>query len=410
MLKALLSVCFILFIFLACEEKDESLSGNTDYYFSKVFGAYDAEMGYSIQYTSDNGYIISGATSSYWSTDSLPRLFQSQHGVTDAIIAKLDSMGEVEWIHTYGGDLFESAFNVQEMSDGHYFFSGYTNSFGAGLYDVWLVKLDNAGGVVWEKTIGGENSDLGLHSDLTEDGGFIITGYTIQGQHSDKDFYLLKIDINGNVEWEKTYGDTSNETAKYIQETSDGGFIIAGDCWTVSTNNDIYIVKTDDSGNLIWDTKIIEPNNDQVFAIKEVRNGYILIGTTTSLGMGNKDIWVIKLDNQGVVEWHQTYGGDALEYGFDIIEYEDGYVFTGSTSSYGTKFYDIWVLKIDDSGNLIWDMIYGGPLIDIGRSIIQNPEGGLTLLAQTSSYGSGEYDFWVLKMNEFGVVAVSDSL
>ena len=409
-IRALLYTYFCLFILWSCEDHQKSAEEKSDYYFSKVFGAYDAEMGYSIQHTSDNGYIISGATSSYWATDSLPRIFKTQHGVTDAIIAKLDSMGEAEWIYAYGGELFESAFNVQETNDGQYFFAGYTNSTGAGLYDIWIVKLDNNGTQIWEKTIGGQNSDLGLHSDLTADGGYIITGYTIPDGQTDKDFYLVKIDVNGNVEWEKTYGDSSSQTAKYIQETSDSGFIIAGDSWTATTNNDIYIVKTDRDGDTIWETKIIESNNDQAFSIKETNSGYILIGTTTSLGMGNKDIWVIKLDNQGSVEWNKTYGGEALEYGFDIIQHGNGYVFTGSTSSYGTEFYDIWILKIDASGELIWDVIYGGPMIDIGRAIIENQSGGFTLLGQTSSYGSGEYDFWVLRLNEFGIVAISDSL
>ena len=409
-IRALLYTYFCLFILWSCEDHQKPAEEKSDYYFSKVFGAYDAEMGYSIQHTSDNGYIISGATSSYWATDSLPRIFKTQHGVTDAIIAKLDSMGEAEWIYAYGGELFESAFNVQETNDGQYFFAGYTNSTGAGLYDIWIVKLDNNGTQIWEKTIGGQNSDLGLHSDLTADGGYIITGYTIPDGQTDKDFYLVKIDVNGNVEWEKTYGDSSSQTAKYIQETSDSGFIIAGDSWTATTNNDIYIVKTDRDGDTIWETKIIESNNDQAFSIKETNSGYILIGTTTSLGMGNKDIWVIKLDNQGSVEWNKTYGGEALEYGFDIIQHGNGYVFTGSTSSYGTEFYDIWILKIDASGELIWDVIYGGPMIDIGRAIIENQSGGFTLLGQTSSYGSGEYDFWVLRLNEFGIVAISDSL
>ncbi len=409
-IRALPYIYFCLFILCSCEDHQKPVEEKSDYYFSKVFGAYDAEMGYSIQHTSDNGYIISGATSSYWATDSLPRIFKTQHGVTDAIIAKLDSMGEAEWIYTYGGELFESAFNIQETNDGQYFFAGYTNSTGAGLYDIWIVKLDNNGTQIWEKTIGGQNSDLGLHSDLTADGGYIITGYTIPDGQTNKDFYLVKIDVNGNVEWEKTYGDSSNQTAKYIQETSDSGFIIAGDSWTATTNNDIYIIKTDLDGDMIWETKIIESNNDQVFSIKETNSGYILIGTTTSLGMGNKDIWVIKLNNQGSIEWNKTYGGEALEYGFDIIPHGNGYVFTGSTSSYGTEFYDIWVLKIDASGELIWDVIYGGPMIDIGRAIIENQSGGFTLLGQTSSYGSGEYDFWVLRLNEFGIVAISDSL
>jgi len=141
-------------MFVGCGEPEEKENEKPVHYFSKVFGEFDAEMGYSIHETQDGGFIISGATSSYWATDSLPKIAMPTHGVTNAIVVKIDSIGEQEWIKTFGGELFESAFNAKETSDGGYFFAGYTNSFGKGLYDFWLVKLDEGGQKTWEKTYG----------------------------------------------------------------------------------------------------------------------------------------------------------------------------------------------------------------------------------------------------------------
>ena len=396
-------------IISGCDEPEEKQEIRPVHYFSKVFGEYDAEMGYSVQPTDDNGFIISGATSSYWATDSLPRIAGTLHGVTDAIIAKVDSIGDPEWIRTYGGVLYESAYNARQTSDGGYFFTGYTNSIGKGMYDIWLVKLGPNGEKEWERTYGTPEANVGLYGDITPDGGYILTGYTILKGRTDKDIWLVRTSSNGDSLWSATYGDSMSQSANYLQVTSDGGFILAGETRGSTTNNDIIIVKTDPEGTEEWRRYIVEPDDDRVHSIKQTDNGYILIGTTTSLGMGDKDIWVIKLDNAGNIEWQNTYGGEALEYGFDIVPLDDGYVFTGSTSSYGTMFYDLWIIRTDLDGTITWDQIYGGTMIDIGRAIIHNgSDGGFTIIGQTSSYGAGEYDFWLLKTNDNGIVPTDE--
>ncbi|MBT4661259.1 MAG: hypothetical protein HOC18_05100 [Candidatus Marinimicrobia bacterium] len=403
-MKILIYTLFPFLIFVGCDEPEEKENEKPVHYFSKVFGEFDAEMGYSIHETQDGGFIISGATSSYWATDSLPKIAMPQHGVTNAIVVKIDSIGEQEWVKTFGGELFESAFNAKETSDGGDFFAGYTNSFGKGLYDFWLVKLNEGGQQTWEKTYGTAKANVGLYGDITSDGGFILTGYTIPAEKTDKDVWLLKTNSNGDSLWSVTFDDSMNQSANYLQETNDGGFILVGETRGQNTNLDILIIKTDADGIMLWTNTLIESNSDQAFSIKETGDGYILIGTTTSLGMGDKDIWLNKLDESGNVVWQKTYGGEALEYGFDVVPVSDGYVFTGSTSSYGTMFYDLWVIKVDLNGEDVWNQIYGGTMIDIGRSIIKNASGGFTILGQTSSYGAGEYDFWIIKTDKNGII------
>lgn len=407
-MKIIIYTIIPILLFIGCDEPEEKKSHKTVYYFSKVLGEFDAEMGYSIHGTLDGGFIISGATSSYWATDSLPKIIMSQHGVTNAIVAKIDSIGEPEWIKTFGGELFESAFNAKETSDGGYFFAGYTNSFGNGLYDYWLVKLDENGQKIWEKTYGTVKANVGLYGDVTSDEGYVLTGYTIPDGKTDKDVWLLKTNSNGDSLWSVTFDDSMNQSANYLQETNDGGFVLVGETRGQNTNIDILIIKTDANGNMVWTNTLIESNIDQAFSIKETGDGYILIGTTTSLGKGDKDIWLNKLDQFGNVVWQKTYGGEALEYGFDVVPVSDGYVFTGSTSSFGTMFYDLWVVKVDLYGEQVWDQIYGGTMIDIGRSLILNASGGFTILGQTSSYGAGEYDFWIIKTDKNGTIPIDE--
>ena len=277
------------------------------------------------------------------------------------------------------------------------------------MYDFWLVKLDAFGNMEWEKTYGTAKADVGLFGEITSDGGYILTGYTILPNKTDKDFWLLKTNADGDSLWSSTFGNDANQSANRVIELSNGGFVIIGETRGDSTNNDILIIKTDENGQEIWTKNIVESNDDLVFSIKETPDGFIAVGTTTSLGAGNKDIWLHKLDASGNVEWQNTFGGDALEYGFDVVPVSDGYVFTGSTSSYGTEFYDLWILKVDLTGVLVWDQLYGSTMIDIGKSIIQNESGGFTILGQTSSYGSGEYDFWIIKTDENGLIPLDDS-
>ena len=399
-------ICLIMVCSCSSTETEDEWTESQEIFFSKVFGEYDAEMGYSIRSTDDGGYIIAGATSSYWATDSLPKVLLSFHGVTDAIIAKIDRYGNQEWIKTYGGDRYESAFNAKQTSDGGYFFMGYTNSMGEGLYDFWLVKLDASGSVLWQKTYGTYQSDIGFYGDITSDGGFILTGHTYLEERTDKDIWLIKTDEEGSVLWSKTYGDSMSQSAIFLQETGDGGFILLGKTTGGSSQSDILLIKTDMLGAQDWQKQIAYSGNDVPYAVKETIDGYIVISTTTSMGQGEKDILLSKFDYSGNLVWEKTYGGGALEYGFDVKVDSDGYVLVGSTSSYGTMFYDMWILKVDQSGEIIWEQIYSGTNIDIGRSIIANGSGGYVVLAQTSSYGAGEYDFWVLKIDENGVIPV----
>ena len=175
-----------------------------------IFGGVNNDKGYSVQETSDGGYILAGYTYSFGT------------GESDVYLIKLDSNGDTIWTKTYGGDSYDVGYSVQETSDGGYIIVGYTYSFGAGESDVYLIKTDSNGNVLWTKTFGGASYDMGYSVQETSDGGYIITGYTDSFGAGGSDVYLIKTDSNGNIAWTRTYGGSSSEAGYSVRETPDG--------------------------------------------------------------------------------------------------------------------------------------------------------------------------------------------
>ncbi len=283
----------------------------------------------SIQQTSDGGFIVAGWTS--W----------------DIWVLKLDENGNVQWQKTYGGGGLEKANSIQQTSDGGFIVAGYTDSFGAGDADIWVLKLDGNGNIQWQKTYGGSGWDSASSIQQTSDGGFIVAGYTNSFGAGYDDIWVLKLDESGNVQWQKTYGGSGWDSASSIQQTSDGGFIVAG--WT---NRDIWVLKLDGNGNIQWQKTYGGSYGDYANSIQQTSDGgFILAGYTYSFGAGGSDIWVLKLDESGNVQWQKTYGGSSDDRASSIQQTSDGgFILAGGTDSFGTGGSDIWVLKLDENG------------------------------------------------------------
>jgi hypothetical protein len=248
---------------------------------------------------------------------------------------------------TYGGTSTDIAFSVVQTGDGGYAIAGYTYSFGAGEHDFWLVKTDAAGNMQWNRTYGGTSNDFARSVVQTGDGGYAIAGYTDSYSVGYDDFWLVKTDSSGNMQWNKTYGGTGNDIAYAVIQTSDGG--------------------------------------------------YALTGETTSYGTGG-DFWLVKTDSSGTVQWNQTYGGASGDVAYSLVQTGDGgYALAGHTESYGAGNYDVWLVKTDSSGTVQWSRTYGGADNDVARSVVQTGDGGYALAGYTDSYGAGGYDFWFIK-------------
>jgi hypothetical protein len=233
--------------------------------------------------------------------------------------------------------------------------AGWTWSFGAGDYDVWVLKLDGQGNVQWQKTYGGTSGDWAHAIAPTSDGGYVVAGWTWSFGAGNRDVWVLKLDGSGNVQWQKTYGGSNEDAAFAIAPTSDGGYVVAG--WTGSFgagSHDVWVLKLDGSGNVQWQKTYGGSNDDGATGIVPTSDGgYVVAGWTGSFGAGGDDVWVLKLDGQGNVQWQKTYGGSNDDGARAIAPTSDGgYVVAGWTWSFGTGAHDVWVLKLEADGTV----------------------------------------------------------
>jgi hypothetical protein len=363
-------------------------------HFCKTIRGPEDEWGNSLIQTSDSGYAIAGTTTSFGA------------GLSDAYLVKLDANGNLQWTKTIGGKDFEDGYALIQTADGGYVIAGQTNSFGAGGYDVYLVKLDANGNLQWTKTIGGEKDDVGLMSLIqTSDGGYAIAGATNSFGAGNGDVYVVKLDANGKLQWTKTIGGPGYEIGHSLIQTSDGGYAIAGATKSSGAGGeDVYVVKLDANGNLQWTKTIGGPKDDWgISLIQTSDGGYAIAGSTFSFGAGGLDVYVVKLDASGNLQWTKTIGGKKEDAGISLIQTSDGgYAIAGYTKSFGAGGEDVYVVKLDANGKLQWTKTIGGENDDRGFSLIQTSDGGYAIAGSTTSFGARGRDVYVIKLDRNG--------
>ena len=339
----------------------------------------------------------------------------------------------IMWSKTYGSGYWERATDILQTSDGGYVIVGYAPTEGAGNNDYWLIKTDENGNEQWNKTYGGIHDDHASAVIQTQDQGFVIVG----------PWLLVKTDENGTMMWNQTLlsGD-----AKAVLETHDGGYAIAGGHRLVKTNSegnqvwekiyelsaidsfvqtpdngfalagvigspiddsyDFWLAKTDENGTLEWSKNYGGYEFDYAFTVVLTSDGgFALSGVTWSFGAGSNNFWLVKTDSEGNMLWNQTYGGESDEQPYSMIQTNDnGYAIAGYTVSYGSGSSDFWLIKTDSNGNPLWNQTYGGYNWDVARSVIETDDGGYALTGETGSFGSGNFDFWIIKTNQQGII------
>jgi len=264
-------------------------------------------------------------------------------------LVKTNSAGDTLWTRTYGGWDYDLGRSLQQTSDGGYIIAGATKSFGAGSYDVYLLKTDSCGDTIWTRTYGGSDRDYGRSLQQTSDGGYIIAAVTMSFGAGGNDFYLLKTDSSGDTLWTRTYGGREWDYANSVQQTCDGGYIIAG--WTISFgvgSADVYLLKTDSSGDTLWTRTYGGSYWDEAYSVQQTSDGgYIIAGETESFGAGGGDVYLLKTDSSGATKWTQTYGGSHYDWGSSVQQTSDGgYIVAGSTWSFGAGADDVYLLRV----------------------------------------------------------------
>ena len=390
--KVLVSVMLVVTISVGLGTSPISAADNPppETEWEKTFGGSSGDEAHSVQQTTDGGYIIAGYTESYGA------------GGVDAYLIKTDASGNMEWEKTFGGSSWDAAESIQQTVDGGYIMAGYTESYGADSVDAYLIKTDASGNTGWEKTFGGSSWDDAYSVQQTTDGGYIMAGATASYGAGLYDAYLVKTDASGNTEWEKTFGGSSWDYAFSVQQTTDGGYIIAGHTESYGAGGgDAYLIKTDASGNMEWEKTFGGSAYDEAYSVGQTTDGgYIMAGYTCPYGTGPGDFYLVKTDALGNTEWEKTFGGSSDEYAFSVQQTaDDGYIITGATASYGAGLYDVYLVKTDASGNMEWEKTIGGSRGDCGYSAQQTTDGGYIIAGDTTSYGAGGGDIYLVKVS-----------
>ncbi|GIV32500.1 MAG: hypothetical protein KatS3mg031_0035 [Chitinophagales bacterium] len=398
----------------------------------KSLGGSGDDKAKAVHQTHDGGYIVAGYARSNNGDVS------GNHGQSDYWITRLDGAGNLLWAYTYGGSKSESANAIRQTVDGGFIVAGNSKSNDGdvsgnhGGEDFWVIKLDAIGALQWQKSFGGDHADEAYAVQQTMDGGYIVAGYTssnkfdVSGNHGGSDYWIVRLDAAGNLVWQKALGGSKGEKAYDIRITSDSGYIVAGysesSNGNVSANNgnkDYWIVKLDATGNLIWEKNYGGSKEDIATSIQPTADGgYVVAGSSKSsdgnvpANNGDEDFWMIRLDSLGNILWSKTYGGSGKDEAYAVVVTDDGgYAIAGGSKSndgdaagnHGDS--DFWIIRLDAAGTLLWQQMLGGNKNDKAFAMQQTSDGGFVLAGHADSHNNGDVtghhgssDFWVVKL------------
>lgn len=359
---------------------------------NRTFGNIEFDCGYSAWQTQDGGYVVAGET-----------MVNYDEANADALLMKLDANGTEEWNRTFGGPAYDCAYSVQEAEDGSYVLAGYLEEreeIEERDSDAWLIKTDSNGTEEWNKTFGGEKTDRAYSIQNTGDGGYLLAGYTESFGAGASDAWLIKTDSNGTEEWNKTFGGVNEDYASSVNQSKDGGYVIAGYTNSSAGKDEAWLIKIDSNGTEQWNKTFGGEGYDYAYSVQELDNGgYILAGTTESFGAGGTDGWLIKTDANGTEEWNKTFGGTYTDYFYSVQKTGDGgFLLAGSTQpSSDYNLTQAWLIKTDSDGNRTLNMSFGGEDNDAIMFAQETLDGGHILVGRTSSYGTVS-DIWLIKV------------
>jgi PKD repeat protein len=408
--------------------------------FGRAYGGPGKDYAYLVRLNSDGSFVIGGETDSFGA------------GGHDLWLARLDSSGTITWQKTYGtageeaGDItptpdggyllaardfdhnaawlakldangtiqWQKQLNpntagyavAQLLSDGGFLLSGNAINMSTFSLTFRLMRLTSSGSVVWQKEYPSSRSLIGMPLELS-DGSFLVAGTSADMSTNNTDVWLMKLSSTGQIQWQKTYGGSGNDSGGLVTPIS-GGYLLAaqtnsfGPGAGTDTSN-IWLLKLDTSGNILWQKVLGGTGDEFAFPTAQLADGWILGGVTDSFGAGNDDAFLAKLDTNGNVQWAKSYGGANDDMLVAFADSAGGYLAAGMTQSFGGGGEDAWVVKFDSNFNIVWQRAYGGSADDSGAPE-RRTDGSILFCGDTSSFGSGDVDAWVLSLDANGQI------
>ena len=396
----------------------------------RTYGGSGNEEFRAMELTNDGGFIAVGLTNSVDGDVSM------NAGGDDYWIIKSDSVGNIQWQKVYGGSGTDWARSISKTSNGGYIVAGYSQSNNQdvsgnhGRYDFWILKLDSVGNIIWKKCFGGSEFDNAYRAIETSDGNYLVVGFTessdgqVSGFHGGQDYWILKLDPDGNILWTKTMGGSGEDQASCVIETPDHNYLVAGysesgdgDVTDHIGQQDMWVVKLSEAGDVIWKKSYGGTHDDGARWITSASDGgYVICGSSNSLNYdvtlnhGSYDYWIVKLDTNGSLVWQKSLGGSDFEYSYYIAQDKDqnylvaGYSYSNNGDVSGAKgSEDYWLVKVDRLGNLLWQKTFGGSLGDECRVVMVKKNGSYLLAGFTNctdgdvTFKHGSEDAWIVE-------------
>ena len=357
--------------------------------FARVYGGQQDDSPVQILPTSDGGFIVCGWSNSF----------------SGAWVIKLAADGSVQWQKAYGGSFRDVFYSVCQTAEGGYLMAGQTSTG-----DAWLVKINNRGDIEWQKSIGGTQDDGANAVVQASDSGYYVVGYTKSFGAGDYDVWVIKFSPQGNMIWQKAYGGSGMDKAESpsigpkAEPTSDGGCVVASSTKSFGSGGyDVMIFKIDSLGSVLWQKAIGNASDEQAFSMRKANDGGFVLAGITFQGISSAgDALVLKLGANGGLDWAKSYGlsgSHALcANAIDAWSNLDGsHVFTGWSQENGNNG-NILVMKIRGNGDIDWQKTFGGPFGEYGYAVAQTPEGDFVAAGTTKSFGAGYQDFCILRI------------
>ncbi len=378
--------------------------------YTRTFGGTSSDTGGSIRSTADGGYVLTGMTTSYG------------EGKGDLWLMKVNSQGMAAWNKTFGGTSFDIGRSVIQARDGGYLVGGATKSYGAGNLDAWLIKVDSSGSMLWNRTFGEKGPEECTALLESEDGSVLLAGYTGSHSQEDNDVILIKTSSNGTELWNRTFSH-GNDHCWSVSSTDDGGYILAGSTdsydsnangpdadgnetdplgGSIESNQDVWVIKTDSKGNLMWDRVLSRPETDDGRSITQASDGgYILTGYANARLFDDSprsEVLLAKLYSNGTLAWIKTFGGAGRDEGYSVLETSDrGYVIAGYTTSSDPSG-DALLAKTDSSGTVKWIESLGGQGTQSSDSVQSAANEGYMIAGYGYRTGGYDMDIWLARV------------